>query len=278
MVMLKKFLSVFAVLFLIQSVGICAEITKTKENIINEQKQKTLISMDKIIGEVIETAGGKEAFDRLKHLSFVIYVMENRKRAFYGEYDWNLKTGEMKISFKIKKDAYNVRFKIKSHDTRKLLREYETDSIMVKIPVAGIYTDGLVQKNNQEIKGKQAKSILRNTYNRAIFDTFWLLAPLMLKDPEIKLDDKGEKSIAGKKYRVIDLTYNHPAKLPLHNFKLYIDSKKKEIAFWKVKLKNSPELFFNWQKYQQVGPLRLSLFKIEKQQSMLVWFAKVKAE
>jgi hypothetical protein len=95
-------------------------------------------------------------------------------------------------------------------------------------------------------------------YGRWTNDSYWLLAPLKLKDHGINLVDEGKKEMDGKECEVLRLSFGKVGLTPNDQYRLYIDPKTKLVSSWDYMPEPGKSMHATWTDYQKSGGLTLA--------------------
>ena len=102
--------------------------------------------------------------------------------------------------------------------------------------------------------GEAAKA----AYARWVNDSYWLLAPLKLKDRGIHLADEGKKEMDGAEREVLRLSFDQVGLTPGDQYRLYIDPSTKLVASWDYMPEPGKSEHGTWEDYQKSGGLMLA--------------------
>jgi hypothetical protein len=95
-------------------------------------------------------------------------------------------------------------------------------------------------------------------YARWVNDSYWLLAPLKLRDPGANLAYEGSKKIAGKQCEVVRLSFGKVGLTPGDQYLLYIDPAVNQITSWDYMPHPDTIAHMTWDAYREAGGLVLS--------------------
>jgi hypothetical protein len=95
-------------------------------------------------------------------------------------------------------------------------------------------------------------------FGRWTNDSYWLLAPLKLLDPGVKLAYEGEKELAGEKMETLRLSFEGVGLTPGDQYVLYIDPATKLVRAWDYTGKTGEPMHGTWEKYVESGGLNLA--------------------
>jgi hypothetical protein len=141
-------------------------------------------------------------------------------------------------------------------------------------PVANVQHVWNVSANTDEVKWKdkqgndhQATANLvtpasdgdgKTAYARWVNDSYWLLAPLKIRDRGVKVEAGGAKELKGATYETLRLSFEQVGMTPTDQYILYLDPKTKLVHAWDYIPKTGEGLQATWEKYQTVGGLNLA--------------------
>lgn len=95
-------------------------------------------------------------------------------------------------------------------------------------------------------------------YARWVNDSYWLLAPLKLKDRGVHLAEEGKKEIDGAEREVLRLSFGQVGLTPNDQYRLYIDPATKLVASWDYMPEPGKSVHGTWEDYQKSGDLTLA--------------------
>jgi hypothetical protein len=95
-------------------------------------------------------------------------------------------------------------------------------------------------------------------YARWVNDSYWLLAPLKLKDRGSNVADEGKKEVDGTECEVLRLSFGKVGLTPNDQYRLYIDPKTKLISSWDYMPEPGKSMHATWTDYQKSGGLTLA--------------------
>lgn len=102
-------------------------------------------------------------------------------------------------------------------------------------------------------------------YARWVNDSYWLLAPLKLKDRGVQVADEGRKTIDGAARETLRLSFVQVGLTPNDQYRLYIDPATKLLASWDYMPEPGKSVHATWENYQKSGGLTLATdHKMEK--------------
>lgn len=109
----------------------------------------------------------------------------------------------------------------------------------------------------------EPKELLELGYRRFINDTYWLLMPLKMRDPGVKLEPAGERIECGRTYDVVKLSFEQGVGLtPGDQYWAWVNRDTGLVDFWDMLLQNETEqsrvIFHD---YRRFGDLVLSTLR-----------------
>jgi hypothetical protein len=98
----------------------------------------------------------------------------------------------------------------------------------------------------------------KTAYARWVNDSFWLLAPLRLKDRGVHVTDQGTKTIDGAEREVLHLSFDKAALAPHDQCWLYLDPDTHLVSSWDYMTEPGKMMHASWTGYQRSGGLTLA--------------------
>ena len=95
-------------------------------------------------------------------------------------------------------------------------------------------------------------------YARWVNDSYWLLAPLKVLDPGVKLTHEGTRDLNGAPHEALRLTFDGVGLTPGDQYLLYVDPQTKLVRAWDYIPKPDTVMHGSWDKYEAFGGLQLS--------------------
>ncbi len=90
-------------------------------------------------------------------------------------------------------------------------------------------------------------------------DAYWLVAPLKLRDPGVNLSYAGQGKLPdGKAVEMLDVSFGKVGLTNNDRYRLYIDPTSHLIQRWDYQPSPDKTISSSWEKYQQVGGMKLS--------------------
>jgi hypothetical protein len=98
----------------------------------------------------------------------------------------------------------------------------------------------------------------KSAYARWVNDSYWLLAPLKLKDRGVNLAEEGKKEIDGAEREVLHLSFGQVGLTPNDQYRFYIDPATKLVTSWDYMPEPGKSIHGTWEDYQKSGGLTLA--------------------
>ena len=89
-------------------------------------------------------------------------------------------------------------------------------------------------------------------------DSYWLLAPLKLRDKGVHLEDGGKETVAGKSYGILKVSFDKVGMTNNDHYNVYVDPETNLPAHWDYMPAPDKKVSGTWEKYVEVGGLTLS--------------------
>ncbi|MDQ6861706.1 MAG: hypothetical protein M3032_11200 [Verrucomicrobiota bacterium] len=96
-------------------------------------------------------------------------------------------------------------------------------------------------------------------FGRWTNDSYWLLAPLKVLDPGVKLSYGGSKEVDGANCETLRVSFAAVGMTPGDQYNFYIDPATKLLKAWDYMPKPDTEMHGSWEKYQEAGGLNLAM-------------------
>lgn len=181
-----------------------------------------------IANEVMEAMGGKNTWDKTRHLHW----------NFFGarSLTWDKWTGDVRVD--VPKDETVYLFNV--------------NTMQGKVVVKG---DEITDKEELTKALDKAKSIWIN-------DSYWLVMPFKLQDPGVILTYEGEKATeAGNMADVLGLTFEEVGLTPQNKYLVFVDKESRLVSQWSF-YRNAndekPGFTLPWGDYKAYDKLKLS--------------------
>ena len=95
-------------------------------------------------------------------------------------------------------------------------------------------------------------------FSRWTNDSYWLLAPLKVLDPGVKLAYEGQKDVSGTMCETLRLSFEQVGMTPTDQYVFYIDPKTKLLRAWDYIGKDKEPMHGTWENYIDHGGLKLA--------------------
>lgn len=95
-------------------------------------------------------------------------------------------------------------------------------------------------------------------YARWVNDSYWLLAPLKLKQRGVNVTDEGTKEIDGGQRQVLRLSFGKVGLTPNDQYNWYIDPQTKLMTSWDYMPEPGKSMHATWTDYRKSGGLTLA--------------------
>lgn len=165
-------------------------------------------------------ASGGENWARVKELLFTFTVEQDGKALFSAQHVWNVAAGTDEVKWKDKQG--------KDHQATANLASPASDD-----------------------EGKSA-------YARWVNDSFWLLAPLKIRDRGVKVEAAGPKDFNGIACETVRLKFDKVGLTPTDQYVFYVDPKTKLPLAWDYIPETGTGMQATWEKFQSFGGLNLA--------------------
>lgn len=165
-------------------------------------------------------ASGGENWDKVKQIDFTFVVEQEGKRIFAAQHSWNVAAG--------------------------------TDTVK--------WTDKQGKDHNLTVNlaSSPADGEARDAYARWVNDSYWLLAPLKIRDRGVKVEATGPKDLNGASLETIQLSFDNVGLTPTDRYVFYIDPQTKLPRAWDYIPQTGEGLQATWEKYENFGGLTLA--------------------
>jgi len=134
--------------------------------------------------------------------------------------------------------------------------------------------DGKAVTVNLQNPGKDTDA--KAAYHRWVNDSYWLLAPLKLRNPGVTLEYKGKQELEGKTLHVLSSRYDSVGLTPQDQYNFYIDPASNLVVYWDYMPNPSKKVSGSWEDYQDFSGLKLSTDR--QFGGRHIWFSDVKVE
>ncbi len=208
-----------------------------------------------VVEEMLEALGGLEAWEQTRFLRFDWVVEVQGQERAYVRHLWDRHQGRYRVEW--------------------TSREGEEIVALFNIHTRG----GHVQVNGQPVRDEDEQTYLDQAYARFINDSYWLLMPLKLKNPGVKLEYAGETRLDGQTYDLVHVSFGEVGLTPGDHYWAYINRRTRLMDRWAYFLQSfdgAPSLEkatpWKWQKWEPVGNLRLAREKVRVGENTRIHF------
>jgi hypothetical protein len=165
-------------------------------------------------------ASGGDNWSKIKEIDFNFVVEQDGKPLFTAAHRWDLAAGTDSVKWKDKQGE--------AHDVMTNLTKPATE-------------------------GPE-----KDAYARWVNDSYWLLAPLKIRDQGVKVEAGGPKDFNGTSMETINLSFANVGLTPTDRYVFYIDPQTKLPKAWDYVPASGNGLQATWEKYQNFGGLNLA--------------------
>lgn len=95
-------------------------------------------------------------------------------------------------------------------------------------------------------------------FQRWTNDSYWLLAPIKVKDPGVHAERRGTQSIDGKEHEVLHLSFDGVGLTPGDQYDLYVDPETHLVRAWDYMPNPEKKVRSTWEDYENFNGLVLS--------------------
>jgi hypothetical protein len=165
-------------------------------------------------------ASGGDNWSTIKEIDFNFVVEQDGKPLFTAAHRWDLAAGTDSVKWKDKQGE--------QHDVMTNLTKPAPD-------------------------GPE-----KDAYARWVNDSYWLLAPLKIRDQGVKVEAGGPKDLNGTSLETINLSFGNVGLTPTDRYVFYIDPQTKLPKAWDYIPASGNGLQATWEKFQNFGGLNLA--------------------
>lgn len=165
-------------------------------------------------------ASGGENWGKVKEVQFTFAVEQDGKPLFSAQHVWNVAAGTDEVKWKDKQG--------KDHQVTANLMAPASD--------------------------EEAKT----AYARWVNDSYWLLAPLKVRDRGVQVEAGGPKDLKGVACETVRLKFDKVGLTPTDQYVFYIDPKTKLPLAWDYVPETGAGMQATWEKYESFGGLNLA--------------------
>lgn len=184
----------------------------------------------------IHRAAGGERLNEVAQLDFTFVVQQDGSRAFEATHRWDRTRERDRVTFTD--------------------REGRRIDALVDLParMACGTIDGEIAA------GDRQQELSEQAYGRWVNDAYWLMMPLKLQDPGVRLAREAPREHAGKRYEVLALSFERVGLTPGDRYWLFVDPDTHLVVRWEMALEGQegPPKAMSWTDHREVGPLTLA--------------------
>ena len=126
-----------------------------------------------------------------------------------------------------------------------------------------------------DLSAPPADGDAKAAYARWVNDSYWLLAPLKILDPGVKLAYEGIKNEAGVACETLRLSFEQVGLTPGDQYVFYIDPQTKLLRAWDYVPNPATVIHSTWENYESFGGLQLAT--MHNVAGKVIRFADIKA-
>lgn len=165
-------------------------------------------------------ASGGDNWAKVREVHFTFAVEQEGKPLFSAQHVWNVAAGTDEVKWKDKEG--------KDHHVTANLGTPATDG--------------------EEKAG----------YARWVNDSYWLLAPLKVRDRGVSVEAGGPKDLKGATYETLRLKFDNVGLTPTDQYVFYLDPKTKLPVAWDYIPESGTGMQATWEKFKSFGGLNLA--------------------
>jgi hypothetical protein len=208
-----------------------------------------------VVDEMMDAMGGEAGWQQARYLRFDWVVEREGKTVVHTRHLW---------------DRYDGRYRVEweSHQGQKLEAFFNVNT-----------RSGIVFVNGEPARAEDEPKYLDQAYSRFINDSYWLLMPWKLKDPGVQLQYRGRRTLDGKGYDLVEVSFEAVGLTSGDHYWAYINRRTHLMDRWAYFLqdyKGTPSLdkatAWDWRGWEQVGGLRLAREKVRLGEDMRIHF------
>jgi hypothetical protein len=212
--------------------GACALVLGT---VLAGAQTKSDARATEIAGRVLQSLGGREAWDRTRYLRFGFGMERDGK--FQGRrHVWDKWTGRYRV-------------------------EGTTREGQPFVTLMNVNTrQGRAWLAGKELSGEELKKALESGYGAWVNDTYWLLMPYKMTDPGVVLKYAGEERAGGAVYDKVNLSFENVGLTPKDTYWVWVNRATGMVDRWDYVLKGEkvPPTTWMWTGWRKYGDIMLA--------------------
>jgi hypothetical protein len=211
--------------------------------------------------DAMQRALGSDAWDKVRYLRF----------------DWVVERGGQRVAaFRHLWDRYDGRYRVegKTQQGKNFLALFNVNT-----------RAGSAWEDGQKLEGEALRKALEFAYARYINDTYWLVQPMKLKDPGVRLAYAGIRELNGRRHDVVHIWFDNVGLTPGDHYWIYLDPQSRRIARWayfleSYKDRGAPRLDaatpWDWTGWTKIAGVWFATDKVRDDASLRIWFPAVR--
>jgi hypothetical protein len=165
-------------------------------------------------------ASGGENWAKVREVHFTFAVEQEGKPLFSAQHVWNVAAGTDEVKWKDK--------------------------------------EGKDHLATADLSAPASEGDAKTAHARWVNDSYWLLAPLKVRDQGVRVEAGGPKDLKGVTLETLKLTFNSVGLTPTDQYIFYIDPKTKLPVAWDYIPASGAGMQATWEKFQSFGGLNLA--------------------
>lgn len=98
----------------------------------------------------------------------------------------------------------------------------------------------------------------KKAYQAWTNDSYWLIAPLKIKDPGVMLSTQPDEKINGKNYLVLHLAFQGVGMTPGDQYNWYIDPETMMLSYWDYMPTANKKTRYSWEGYKDFNGVKIA--------------------
>lgn len=199
-----------------------------------------------VLDRLLKALGGRAARDGMNSLRFTFSVaVQDTVRASRTHW-WNRATGDYRVQGK-------------GRDGREYVVIFNVNTRQGRASLGG-----------HDLEGDELKSWLERGYAVFINDTYWLLMPLKLEDPGVRLKLAGGAEVGGRPCDRLEVTFDQVGLTPGDTYWIYVNRATGAMPCWGFILEgerskpDAKETLWDWTDWETYGGLQLAGRKVKR--------------